>query len=315
MDPVTEAVLRSWDWKIEVIIVLALAGTFYLRGWARLWRRRQGPRRYPGHRRVPWRLTAVWRPVSYLAGLIFIALALLSPIDALGQQLFFMHMVQHLLLIMIAPPLLLIAAPMPFLLWGLPDRWRLKTGALLGRGLHRESRFRHLLQVATNPGVVWLVWVIVLIGWHDPGLYNAALESEWVHDLEHITFFLASMLFWWHVTGAGPRIHKRFGLLGRTVLVVAAIPPNMLTGLVLALAPTVLYVYYTAVPRLWGIDPLADQQIGGFIMWVPGSMMYIVAALFLIYRILDKEDQKPIMPESKWGSKEKLAAPGVKKET
>ncbi len=314
MDPITQAILLSWDWKIEVIMVLALAGTLYLRGWWLLRQRAHGHTRYPGYRRSPWRLTAVWRPVAYSSGLFVIALALLSPIDALGQQLFFMHMVQHLLLMMIAPPLLLIANPLPFLLWGLPYRWRLKAGRVLGRGLHRDASLRRVLRAATNPGGVWLIWVIVLIGWHDPTMYNAALEHAWVHDVEHITFFLASMLFSWHVTGAGPRIHKQFGLIGRTALVISAIPPNMLTGLVLAMATTVIYSYYTAVPRLWGITALADQQIGGFIMWVPGSMMYIVAALILVYRIVDREDHKPIMPETKWGSEEVIAAPGVKSE-
>jgi cytochrome c oxidase assembly factor CtaG len=311
MDPVTKAILLSWDWKIEVIIVLALAGTIYIRGWLRLRKRTNSSRKYRGYRRAPWRLTAVWRPVAYVAGLFAVALALLSPIDALGQQLFLMHMIQHLLLIMIAPPLLLIANPMPFMLWGLPDRWRLKTGHAIGVALHRDSRLRQSLRTFTNPGVIWLIWVIALIGWHDPAMYNAALQYEWVHNLEHLTFFLASMFFWWHVTGAGPRIHKQFGLVGRTALVVSAIPPNMLTGMVLAFATGAFYSYYTAVPRVWGIDVLSDQQIGGFIMWVPGSMMYIVAALILISRILDHEERKPIMPESKWGSKEKLAAPGT----
>ena len=124
MDPVTKAILLSWDWKIEVIIVLALAGTIYLRGWLRLRRRTDLSRHYHGYRRSPWRLTAVWRPIAYMAGLFFVALALISPIDALGQQLFFMHMIQHLLLIMITPPLLLMANPMPVMMWGIPDRWR-----------------------------------------------------------------------------------------------------------------------------------------------------------------------------------------------
>lgn len=312
MDPVTKAVLLSWDWKIEVIIVLALAGTIYLRGWLRLRRRAHGSDGYGGNRRSPWRLTAVWRPLAYFGGLFAIALSLLSPIDALGQQLFLMHMVQHLLLIMIAPPLLLITNPMPFLLWGLPDRWRLNAGHAIGAGLHRKSRFRQTMRTITNPGIVWLVWVIALIGWHDPAMYNAALVYEWVHNLEHLTFFIASMLFWWHVTGAGPRIHKQFGLFGRTALVISAVPPSMLTGMVLAFATSVIYSYYTAVPRLWGIDAMSDQQIGGFIMWVPGSMMYILAALFLISRILDQEARKPVMPESKWGSRNKLSAPGAK---
>jgi putative membrane protein len=290
MDPVLKAVLLSWDWKVDVIVVLALAGTLYTRGWWLLRRRAHyAGERYRRYGRSRWRLVMRWRLVAYWGGLFFVALALLSPIDALGQQLFLMHMIQHLLLIMFAPPFLLMANPMPFVLWGLPTLWRRKVGQVIGRALHRESALGKGIRRATGPGLVWLIWVISVIGWHDPSLYNAALRQEWVHNLEHLTFFLASMLFWWHVTGAGPRIHKQFGLLGRIGLVIAAVPPNMLTGVVLAFAPDVIYTYYASVPRLWGIDLLADQQLGGLIMWVPGSMMFIVAALVLIFRFLQGE--------------------------
>lgn len=105
-------------------------------------------------------------------------------------------------------------------------------------------------------------------------------------------FFTASMLFWWHVTGAGPRIHKQLGYGSRIGLVIGAIPVNMLLGVVLAFATTAIYSYYTAVPRLWGIDVITDQRIGGLIMWIPGSMMYIVAALIMLFRLFDKEKEK-----------------------
>jgi cytochrome c oxidase assembly factor CtaG len=312
MDPVLKAILLSWDWKIEVIIVLALAGTFYSRGWWQLRKRSQGnAKRVRRARRSRWRLAASWRLVAYWGGLFVIALALLSPIDALGQQLFFMHMVQHLLLIMAAPPLLLIANPLPFILWGLPNRWRKTVGGLMSHALHRNSAFRHGLRSATQPGIIWMVWVIALIGWHDPSLYNAALRYEWVHNLEHLTFFIASMLMWWHLTGAGPRIHKQFGLLGRIGLVISLIPPNMMTGVVLAFAEQGFYSYYEAVPRLWGFDVLMDQQLGGLIMWIPGSMMYIIAALILIGRLLSQEDRKPILPEPEGASQQVIIASGV----
>ena len=298
MDPTTKAILSSWDWRISVIIVLALAGTFYTRGWWQLRRRQRHGR-----------LATGWRLVSYLAGLLIIGLALMSPIDVLAQQLFLMHMTQHLLLIMIAPPLLLITNPMPFMLWGLPASWRLKVGRAIGRLLHRNNPLRRNLRVATSPGIIWLAWVIMVFGWHDPNLYNAALQYEWVHDIEHLTFFSAGMLFWWHTTGAGPRIHKQASLLGRIAFVIGAIPPNMLTGVVLAFATEPIYTYYLAVPRLWGLSVMADQQIGGVIMWVPGSMMYIIAALILLSRLLDNEDNKPVLPEKAWGSDEAVVAP------
>ena len=222
-------------------------------------------------------------------------------------------MIQHLLLIMIAPPLLLIANPMPFILWGLPTKWRLKSGHGIAYLLQREGSIRHGIRVATGAGVVWLVWTIAVIGWHDPIMYNAALRSEFVHDLEHLTFFTASMIFWWLVTGAGPHIHKQFGHIGRVVFVLAAVPPNMALGLVLAFAGTVIYSYYEAVPRLWGIDAVTDQRIGGVIMWIPGSMMFIIAALVLIAQMLHEEDAKPVLTEKECANDEAFSAPGFKK--
>ncbi len=293
MDPVLKAILLSWDWRLEVIVILALAGILYSRGWWRLRKRsRHSGERYQNVSRSRWRLANGWRLVSYYTGLLFMALALLSPLAALSQQLFMAHMIQHLLMIMFAPPLLLLANPMPFVLWGLPDSWRHHVGRGLSYLLHRDSAVRNGVRLATATGIIWLAWVISLIGWHDPTMYNWALRSEFVHNLEHLMFFTASMLFWWHVTGAGPRIHKQLGYGSRIGLVIGAIPVNMLLGVVLAFATTAIYSYYTAVPRLWGIDVITDQRIGGLIMWIPGSMMYIVAALIMLFRLFDKEKEK-----------------------
>lgn len=308
MDPILKAALSSWDWRPDVIIVLALAGTLFITGW---WRLRQ--RTLAARRSGSWRAAAMWRPVSYVAGLIFVGLALMSPLDVLSSQLFSMHMIQHLLLIMIAPPLMLIANPLPFMLWGLPGKWRLSIGRGLARLLSGKSVFRQYLRKATTPGVVWLIWLVSIISWHDPNAYNAALRSNVVHDIEHLTFFLGGMLFWWHVTGAGPRIHKQFGLIGRIAFTLSAVPPNMLTGAAIAFAQDPIYTYYNNVPRLMGLSVMEDQQLGGVIMWVPGSMMYIIAALVLISRLLQGESRKPALPESEWGSDEALIAPGLKK--
>ena len=300
MDPVLRAVLLSWDFRLELIVILFFLAYLFTGGWWRL-RKRTRRKRTTRQQSGSHELAARWRLVSYLSGLFIIAISLMSPIDVLGQQLFFMHMIQHLLLIMVAPVLLLIANPMPFLLWGLPEKWRLKVGKAIGRLLHRDSSFRRVLKAVTAVGVVWLFWTISVIGWHDPSMYNAALRNQFIHDLEHITFFMASMLFWWHVTGAGPRIHKQFGHIGRIALVLAVVPINMALGVVLAFAGVVVYSYYEAVPRLWGLDAVTDQRIGGVIMWIPGSMMFILAALVLISRLLKEEAEKPPLPVSQWG--------------
>ena len=312
MDPINKAILQSWNWRLEVIIPLLTLGYLYTTGWLRLRKRTADSRqKRPSAGRQP--LTATWRLVSYWACLICIALSLLSPIDALGQQLFFMHMIQHLLLIMFAPPLLLIANPMPVVLWGLPDKWRLKAGYALGHVLHRDSQFRNVLRKITAPGIIWLVWVIALFGWHDPSMYNAALRHEYIHDLEHLSFFIASMLFWWHITGAGPRIHRQFGYIARIAFVLAAVPPNMALGVWLAFNNNVIYSYYEAVPRVWGISALTDQRIGGIIMWIPGSMMFLLAALLLMSQYLGSEAEKPPLPVTEWSAEEKLIAPGLEK--
>jgi cytochrome c oxidase assembly factor CtaG len=287
MNPVLKAVLLSWDFRMDVIIVLALAGTLFCRGWWRLRRQTRPLHAHTRHNRK--QLGARWRLVSYLSGLIIVAIALMSAIDLLAGQYFFIHMIQHLLLVMIAPPLLLIANPMPFMLWGMPDAWRRKLGKGLSQLLRKNAPFRQGLRSATNPGLIWLIWVVSLIGWHDPGMYNAALRNDFIHDVEHLTFFLAAMLYWWLITGAGPRIHKQFSLPGRIVFTIAAVPPNMALGVVLSFVNNPVYTYYLTAPRLWPIEVLTDQKIGGVIMWIPGSMMYLIAALILISRLVQSD--------------------------
>jgi putative membrane protein len=233
----------------------------------------------------------------------------MSPIDVLASQLFAMHMVQHILLVMIAPPLLLIANPLPFFLWGLPARLRLQAGMLL----RQDSGLRQFLRKTTGLGLVWMYFVIFYLGWHDPNAYNAALENGWVHDLEHLTFFAPAVLFWWHVIGAGPRIHRPLAPVARLAYLLSIIPVNMLAGMAFAFASQPIYAYYEAVPRLWGISVMADQQLAGVIMWVPGSMMYIVAALILAGRWLQNEEAKPALPEGKWAADDALAAPSWKR--
>lgn len=304
MDPVARAALSSWSWRPEVIIPLVILGALFLNGWRRL-RARSG--RVSGARF----LAAKWRPVTYIAGLLVIAIALLSPFDVLVQQLFFMHMIQHLLLIMIAPPLLLLPNPMPFLLWGLPGRVRLGVGGIVNTVINKESVGGRLLRSATSPFVVWFIFVGTVVGWHDPSLYNAALRYDWVHDLEHLTMFAAGMLYWWTVTGAGPRLNKNLSRIAKIGFILAAIPPSMALGIVLAFSPAPIYAYYSDMPRLWGISALDDQRISGIIMWIPGGMMHFMSALVIIFLILTGEGRKPARKEKEWSDGDALAAPGI----
>jgi cytochrome c oxidase assembly factor CtaG len=303
MDPITRAVLRSWELRPEIIILLIVAGAVYFMGWRRLRRR---SRRGDG-------LATRWRLAAYWTGLVIVALALMSPIDVLASQFFFMHMIQHLLLIMAAAPLLMVANPMPFMLWGLPASLRRRVGGWLSRLLHRKSSTRHYLRSVTGSGVVWMVYVFILLGWHDPNAYNAALRVEWVHDLEHFTFFLAAILYWWRITDAAPHIHKRMSRTAQVAYTLAAIPPNMLLGIAISFAEQAIYTYYLGVPRVWGIDVLDDQTLGGVIMWVPGSMMYIVVVLIIASRWLKDEEQKPPLPVADISTEKEMIAPGFER--
>ena len=163
----------------------------------------------------------------------------------------------------------------------------------------------------TGPVAVWFIMIAFIVGWHDPNMYNAALRSELVHDLEHITMFVAGMLFWWTVTGAGPRLHKNMSRPAKIAFVIAAIPPNMALGAALAFAQEPIYSFYSDMPRLWGISVLDDQRISGIIMWIPGSMMYFLAALTLLFLILSGEEKKPLPQDKPWLADDALVAPGV----
>ena len=270
-----QPLLQPWVWRLDVLLVLMSGGVTYTLGWWRLRRLTQTPR-----------LAQTWRLACYWLGLLSIALALLSPIDALSTQLFFMHMLQHLLLVMIAPPLLLLANPFPFVMWGLPHPWRRPVGSffqaqgLLRRGLHRLAW----------PGLALLIFVAVLWGWHYPPAYDAALRNETIHDLEHLTFFITALLYWWRVIPAKPSLFPPTALESRIAFLLFTVPWNMLLGVWLTFASQPVYPHYTTVPRLWGLSVLQDQMFGGVIMWVPGSMMYVVAAVVLVWQILQRDD-------------------------
>ena len=283
MDPLTRALLLSWDLRPGILLPLLLLATFHFVGWLRLRRRSDG-------RFANW-----WRLASYTGGIFVLALALLSPLDVLSGQLFSVHMVQHLLLMMVAVPLLLLANPFPTFLWALPDRLRPVTAGAcrrLLRWLTADSHASRALRKISAPGAAWVLYVLTFFAWHDGNAYSLALRLESMHRLEHLTFVGAALLFWWHVTAAAPRIHPKPAQWMRVGYVLAMIPPNMLLGVALSFAETPIYPYYETVPRLFGLSVLDDQVWGGLIMWIPGSMMYVIAALALLARLLTSAEQQ-----------------------
>ena len=276
MDP---RLLRAWDFRPEVMLVLLGAGVLFSLGW---WRLRKAS---------STRFARVWRLVAYLTGLLLLALALLSPIDALSSYLLSMHMIQHLFLVMLVPVFLLIANPLSFTMWGMPQAARRWIGKLLSRG----SAFRRTLTAISAPGPVWIALVVVLVGWHDPRAYDAALRSEMWHNLEHLSFFAVAMFFWWHITGAGPRLHRSSAGM-RIALLLVTVPVTMGIGIIIALSAQPIYLNYLTVPRVFDLTVMEDQRLAGAIMWIPGSMMLILGALILVSQVLGAEESKPPLP-------------------
>ncbi len=271
MHPLIGGLLSPWEFRPEVLLPVLFMGTLYVVGWLHV-RRKLAPRG-KGHK-----LASNWRLAAYLSGLGFLLLALLSPIDILGGQLLIMHMVQHKILVMAAAPLLWLGDPFPIMLWALPSSLRHAVGGLFSR----DTWFRRGLTAATQPIICWLVFLFVYIGWHDPSLYDLALRVPWVHNLEHVTFFLAAMLFWWPVVNSAPHLHKPLPYWVRIIYLIAFVPPNAITGVSIASATEIIYPHYATVPHIWGFTALEDQAWGGAIMWIWSSEMMIQAAVIML---------------------------------
>jgi len=277
MHPLLKALFSPWELRWEILLPLLLLGSLYAIGWVRL--RRQSRSQMIAPR---------WRMAAYYAGLASLALALLSPIDWLGGQLLIMHMIQHKILVMVSAPLIWLGNPFPIALWGVPRLVR-KGGTLALAG---DSLARRALALISQPAICWLLFTFIYLGWHDPGLYDLALSVEWVHNLEHLTFFLGAMFFWWPVVNGAPRLHKSMPYWGRILYVLAFVPPNAIAGFAIANSSDVIYTYYQSVPRLFGMTALEDQMIGGAIMWVWSSEMMINVAVIMLGVMFYREKKR-----------------------
>jgi putative membrane protein len=227
-----------------------------------------------------------WRGVAFYAGLATLALAVGSPIDAYAGELFWVHMVQHVLLMMVAPPLLLVGRPWPRLVRPLPLEVRrpLARGLLAGPALAPvRGAFRRL----AGPLPSFALFNGTLLVWHLPVLYDLTLTNGLVHDLEHALFFGTALLFWVHlVPGASSRPQLRDG--ARAVYGTAALLVSWILAIILALAPEPVYGAYAALAqRPGGLSALGDQQLAAGVMWVPGSVPYCIVLVVAALRWLD----------------------------
>jgi cytochrome c oxidase assembly factor CtaG len=231
-----------------------------------------------------------WRVRCFAGGLTAIVVALVSPLEAMSGVLASAHMVQHVLLILVAAPLLALSAPSSALLRGTPPAVRRASGRWrrrLGLTHARLAGLRH-------PVTVWLLHVATLWFWHARVLYDAALTNEFIHIVEHVTFLATAVAFWHVVMGArgGGRVTPGLGVL----LVFGMAVQSVLLSVLLVFARTPWYAGYATTTDAWGLDQLADQQLAGAIMWVPAGFIYVVAGVTLMatwLRAVERQGAEP----------------------
>jgi putative membrane protein len=218
---------------------------------------------------------ARWRVAAYFGGLLASVVALVSPLDALAGVLFSAHMAQHLILVLVAAPLLVLGAPLVPFLWALPRPWRVAVARWT-----RRPAPRALWLVLTQPVVVLVLHLTALWAWHAPAAYQAALASERVHFLEHASLLGTALLFWWVVIQ--PHGRRRLGYGGALALVFAAALSGTALAALNAFVDHDWYPAYAASTAAWGLDPLTDQQLAGILMGAPAATIYAAAALALV---------------------------------
>ena len=267
--------VASFPWSFEpwILAMLTVSMALFLIGTLRLWRR-AGPGRGVG-----WGAAMAW-----CAGWSALLVALVSPLDPLGESLFSAHMLQHEMLMVVAAPMLVLARPLAAWTWALPLKWRVAVGALL-----RRPGWRSTWDTLTHPLTAWSLHALALWGWHLPLLFMAALDHPTIHTLQHLSFLGTALLFWWTTLGAISRRTQGAALasLFTTMMHTAAL------GALMTLSPLLWYGHYAGTSAIYGLDPLADQQLGGLIMWIPASAAYLAAALALAARWL-RERPPPV---------------------
>jgi len=268
MPEAVQHVLTSWTIPIPLIFAAIFTAILYLRGWRHL--------RLATANAIP-----AWRAASFLVGVFLIWLAIGSPLALFDEDLLTVHMVQHLLLMTIAPALILMGAPVMPMLHGLPPRF---VQSLAGP-VFRWPLVQRIGRVLSRPSVCWLAAAAALVGWHTPAVFNLALQSEWWHIVEHSSFLAAGFLFWWPVVQPWPSIPvwPRWSIL--LYLFAATLPCDILSAY-LTFCDRVVYPAYLRAPHLFGLTALEDQECAGALMWSCVTILYLVPAAQITLELL-----------------------------
>ncbi|MCM8745540.1 cytochrome c oxidase assembly protein [Thermomicrobium sp. CFH 73360] len=245
-----------------------------------------------------WRLRQIGRsvpsswPAAFYVGMFTALIALAGPLDTWNDELLTMHMAQHLVLIQITAPLLLLGRPVQVILRALPPH---RAGTVT-RLLLRPVWSRRILSILTAPLVATALASIALVVWHFPVLYEQAVLRQPIHDLQHLSFFGTALLFWWPIIDPVPRHHRMNGLWASLMVFITAVVSTVL-GAIITLADDVIYSPYRYAAMPWGFTPMVDQQVAGLLMWIGGGTLYIVIILILLARWLLHEEGRRMASE------------------
>lgn len=260
--------LEAWSFPLVPFITLSLALIIYLRGWFLLHKTRR-------HEMPSWR---AW---CFIGGLLFLWTALASPIDALDDDLLTAHMLQHFILMSVAPPLIVLGAPTVPFLRGLPGVF---VRNVLGLFL-RARWFQVLSRFITHPVTAWLTMNVAYLGWHVPAMFELTFKSEAIHNFEHACFFTTSLGFWWVVIAPWPS-HARWPRWTVIPYLLTSDILNTILSATLAFSGKVLYPSYAEAERITRLTALQDQIAAGSEMWVLNSLVMLTPAIIITMRLL-----------------------------
>ncbi len=257
-----ETIWRAWNWDLLILFNLGVLTAVYLLGVRRM-----------RHRGITRRRIDLGQVVAYLISVGVLLLAFISPLHALSEELASAHMVQHMLIMVVAAPLFVFGSAGQVLLWGLNAEWR-PTVARWSCSIS----IPRLDQLA----LPWTIHAVVLWFWHWPTAYEAALVDPLVHDAQHLSFFAAACLYWRPLLNPRRLAHPLAGVGSLFATSLLA----MLLGILLSLSPSIWYPVFGSRPAAWALSPLEDQQLAGLIMWMPACLIYPAMAAVVLGRWL-----------------------------
>lgn len=250
----------SWTLDPGPIVLIMAATALYVPRWRRV-RARSGARAAGG-----------WRLASFVAGMLTLVAALISPIDRLGEQAFTFHMIQHILLLDVAPILLICSL----------------TKTLLRPVTRRLQRLEHAAGPIAHPAFAVIAYIVVMWVWHIPALYDAALEHATLHVVEHVCFMSVGLLYWWHLLSP---LRRRTRAMTPVVYMLSTKLAVGILGIGLTFAPGAIYDFYEQRPAIWGLAPDEDQALAGAIMALEQSIIMGIALVWLFVRALERSER------------------------